>query len=117
MARLWRGVRSRPVGAAVVFLLAAVAGVVGNQLTGHLTVALVVFAVLVVAGMTVTFLLERQAGGRTSAEGQGASGARGAIDLPGARAGKYDVQVHGGQGVQVGDHNTQTNTFGAPPGS
>jgi len=38
-------------------------------------------------------------------------------DAAGSRAGKYNVQVHGGQGVQVGDHNTQTNTFGAPPGS
>jgi len=37
-------------------------------------------------------------------------------DAAGSRAGKYNVQMHGGQGVQVGDHNTQTNTFGAPPG-
>ena len=32
----------------------------------------------------------------------------------GSRAGKYNVQVHGGQGVQVGDHNRQNNTFGGP---
>jgi hypothetical protein len=31
-------------------------------------------------------------------------------DAAGARAGKYSVQVYGGQGVQVGDHNTQHNT-------
>lgn len=37
-------------------------------------------------------------------------------DPDGSRAGKYQVQVTGGQGVQVGDHNTQTNTFGATPG-
>ncbi|MFK0248184.1 hypothetical protein ACIQUM_26120 [Amycolatopsis azurea] len=26
--------------------------------------------------------------------------------------GKYRVTLHGNKGVQVGDHNTQTNTFG-----
>lgn len=36
------------------------------------------------------------------------------IDEAGARAGKYDVTIHGGQGIQVGDHNTQTNTFTGP---
>ncbi len=38
------------------------------------------------------------------------------IDETGSRAGKYMVQVQGAQGVQIGDHNTQRNTFGAPPG-
>jgi RIP homotypic interaction motif len=38
------------------------------------------------------------------------------IDEAGSRAGKYAVQVHGSQGVQVGDHNTQHNTFGTAPG-
>ncbi|MFI7122638.1 hypothetical protein [Amycolatopsis sp. NPDC049868] len=28
-----------------------------------------------------------------------------------AQAGKYRVLLHGNKGVQVGDHNTQTNTF------
>jgi hypothetical protein len=37
------------------------------------------------------------------------------IDESGSRAGKYTVQIQGSQGVQVGDHNTQTNTFGVPP--
>jgi hypothetical protein len=37
------------------------------------------------------------------------------VDAAGARAGKYQVTVTGSQGVQVGDHNTQTNTFGAGP--
>ncbi|RSN60634.1 hypothetical protein DMH01_15180 [Amycolatopsis sp. WAC 04182] len=32
-------------------------------------------------------------------------------DPEGTRAGKYRVLLHGNQGVQVGDHNTQTNTF------
>jgi hypothetical protein len=35
------------------------------------------------------------------------------IDEAGSRAGKYQVTVHGGQGIQVGDHNTQINRFGA----
>jgi hypothetical protein len=33
------------------------------------------------------------------------------VDEAGARSGKYVVAVHNSQGVQVGDHNTQTNTF------
>ena len=33
------------------------------------------------------------------------------VDEEGARSGKYLVTVHDSQGVQVGDHNTQTNTF------
>lgn len=31
------------------------------------------------------------------------------------REGKYRVDARGAQGVQVGDHGVQTNTFGAPP--
>ena len=34
------------------------------------------------------------------------------VDETGSRAGKYTVTVRGSQGVQVGDRNTQTNTFG-----
>jgi hypothetical protein len=37
------------------------------------------------------------------------------VDPAGSRAGKYVVDVRGGQGVQVGDGNVQTNTFSAPP--
>jgi hypothetical protein len=37
------------------------------------------------------------------------------VDKAGSAAGKYSVIVHGAQGVQVGDHNTQQNTFGTPP--
>lgn len=33
------------------------------------------------------------------------------VDQAGARSGKYNVTTHGGQGIQIGDHNTQTNTF------
>lgn len=32
---------------------------------------------------------------------------------PGAR--KYNIELRGGQGVQIGDRNTQTNNFSAPP--
>lgn len=38
-----------------------------------------------------------------------------AADPDGARAGKYTIDLTGAQGVQVGDHNTQTNHFGGPP--
>jgi len=34
------------------------------------------------------------------------------LDEAGARAGKYDVSINASQGIQVGDHNTQTNIFG-----
>jgi hypothetical protein len=34
-------------------------------------------------------------------------------DAKGAREGKYTVQVSGGLGVQVGDQNTQHNSFGS----
>jgi hypothetical protein len=34
------------------------------------------------------------------------------VDAAGSRAGKYSVVVSGSYGFQVGDHNTQTNTFG-----
>lgn len=37
------------------------------------------------------------------------------VDEAGSRSGKYLITVHGSQGVQIGDHNTQTNTFGPPP--
>ena len=34
------------------------------------------------------------------------------VDTAGSRSGKYVVNVSGSQGVQVGDHNIQHNTFG-----
>lgn len=37
------------------------------------------------------------------------------LDQAGSRSGKYVVSVRDAQGVQVGDHNTQTNTFGPGP--
>jgi hypothetical protein len=37
------------------------------------------------------------------------------VDEAGSRSGKYLVTIHSSQGVQVGDHNTQTNTFGPRP--
>jgi RIP homotypic interaction motif len=36
-------------------------------------------------------------------------------DPPGARSGKYSVDLRGAQGVQVGDRNTQTNDFRSGP--
>lgn len=37
------------------------------------------------------------------------------VDEAGSASGKYLVDLRGAQGVQVGDHNTQTNTFTNPP--
>ena len=37
------------------------------------------------------------------------------VDEAGSRAGKYAVALQDSQGVQVGDYNTQTNTFGPRP--
>jgi hypothetical protein len=39
------------------------------------------------------------------------------VDPQGSQAGKYMVNVSGSQGVQVGDHNTQHNTYRQPPSS
>lgn len=37
------------------------------------------------------------------------------LDEAGARAGKYEVDARGAQGVQIGDGNEQSNMFTAPP--
>jgi hypothetical protein len=34
---------------------------------------------------------------------------------PGPKSGKYNVTISGSEGVVVGDHNSQVNTFGAKP--
>ncbi len=36
------------------------------------------------------------------------------LDAAGTQSGKYLVDLRGAQGVQVGDRNTQTNTFTTP---
>jgi RIP homotypic interaction motif len=38
------------------------------------------------------------------------------MDAAGSQRGKYTVDVRGAQGVQIGDHNKQENTFNAGPG-
>lgn len=84
-------------------MVAAAAGVVGNRLTGRITPALVVFAALVVAGMLVTYWVDRAARARGAVEAeaeQAAAGKPGHADLRGA------------QGVQIGDRNRQENYFG-----
>ena len=37
------------------------------------------------------------------------------VDAAGSSAGKYVVSVQNSQGVQFGEHNTQTNYFGTSP--
>jgi hypothetical protein len=103
MARGKHTVRWRSLGAAVTFLVAAVAGVVGGRITGRLTPALVVFAALAVTGMLITYLLDRG----TSAHGPAEAGTR---DSAASQAGHVDVR--GAQGVQIGNQNRQENYFG-----
>jgi hypothetical protein len=44
-----------------------------------------------------------------------AQGLMALADAAASRAGKYNVDLRGSQGVQVGDHNAQDNVFHAPP--
>jgi hypothetical protein len=37
------------------------------------------------------------------------------LDAEGAKAGRYQVDARGAQGVQIGDHGTQSNVYNAPP--
>lgn len=37
------------------------------------------------------------------------------MDADGTRSGKYTVDIRGAKGVQIGERNTQTNTFTTPP--
>lgn len=62
--------RRLSLGAAVTFAIAAVAGVVGGRLTGHITLALVVFSGLVVAGMLVSYWVDRGVRANSTADGE-----------------------------------------------
>ena len=80
--------RRLSLGAAVTFAVAAVAGVAGGKVTGHLTPALAVFAGLVVAGMLISYWVDRGARADSPADDEssrGAVGAFGPIDLRGAQ--------------------------------
>lgn len=101
----WHSIRWRSAGAALAFLLAAVAVVVGSQLTGDLTVALVVFVALLAAGMAVTFVLERHTDGHLSS---------GDHDVGGGEPGRV-CDLRGVRGMQVGDGNRQLNYFVSEP--
>jgi hypothetical protein len=61
--------------------------------------------VTVVSGVVAVMLARRQ---RTFERSSG-----GAAE-PGRLGRAVSVDVRGGQGVQIGDHNTQTNTFNNP---
>lgn len=95
--------RWMPLGAAAVFLVAGLAGVAGNHITGHVTLALAVFVILIVAGAVITYVLDRKATSRTESDTQ-----EGIVD------GREDgtVNLRGAQGVQIGNHNRQQNYFG-----
>ena len=65
----------------------------------------------------LTAQLEAAGAGRDSELVAAAQALMSLVDEAGSRAGKYAVDVHGSQGVQVGDSNIQHNTFSAPPSS
>jgi hypothetical protein len=69
------------------------------------------------AGGTLEAELVAVGAGDDAAILEGARRLMALLDPAGFRAGKYDVDLRGAQGVQVGDYNTQINTFGAPPTS
>jgi len=66
------------------------------------------------AGALEAELIEADAG-RDTAVIEAARRVMTAADPAGAQAGKYLVDARGAQGVIVGEHATQTNTFGSPP--
>lgn len=72
--------RRLSLGTAVTFAVAAIAGVVGGKVTGHLTPALVIFAVLVVGGAAVSYWVDR----RSRASGSDDDATAGLIDARGA---------------------------------
>jgi hypothetical protein len=77
--------RRLSLGAAVTFAVAAVAGVAGNRLTGQVTPALGAFAGLVVAGMLLTYWLDRSARSSGSSDGDGGGPCPQVSDLGGVQ--------------------------------
>lgn len=72
--------RRLSLGTALTFVVAAIAGVVGGKVTGDLTPALVIFAVLVVGGAAISYWVDR----RSRASSSDADPAAGLIDARGA---------------------------------
>jgi hypothetical protein len=66
--------RRLSLGAAATFAVAAVAGVVGNRLTGSFTPALILFVGLVMAGMLVSYWVDRGTRADRSSEGESTGG-------------------------------------------
>jgi hypothetical protein len=79
--------RRLSLGAAITFAVAVIAGVVGGRLTGHITPALGVFAALLVAGMMLSYWLDRStrtSDRKDSGGSGGATATRAVTDLRGA---------------------------------
>jgi hypothetical protein len=72
--------RRLSLGTAVTFAVAAIAGVVGGRVTGDLTPALLIFAVLVAGGAAVSYWVDRRS--RAGSPDDGATA--GLIDARGA---------------------------------
>lgn len=79
--------RRLSVGASVSFAVAAIAGVVGGRVTNRVTSALVVFVVLVVAGMLVSYWVDhgRRSNDPPDGQEQGSDRVSSLSDLRGAQ--------------------------------
>lgn len=74
--------RRLSLGTAITFAVAAIAGVVGGRVSGHVTPALIVFVVLVIAGMAVSYWVDHRSREDKPDDGGAAPGL---IDARGAR--------------------------------
>jgi hypothetical protein len=90
-------------------VVTAAVGVVINLATDgkHSWWAWVLVGVVTVVSVVVAVMLARRQGASERSSG-GSAG----LGRPGRAA---SVDVRGSQGVQIGDHNTQANTFNSPP--
>jgi hypothetical protein len=81
--------RRLSLGTAVTFVVAAIAGVVGGKVTGDLTPALVIFAVLVVGGAAISYWVDR----RSRASSSDDDATAGLIDARGARTVQNNIAM------------------------
>lgn len=102
-------------GAAVTFAVAAVSGVAGNRLTGRVTPALLVFAGLVVAGMLVSYWVDRSTRTNAPAEGESSDHAARASRLSDLRGARQDIIASGPGSVAQGALGGDVINYGEAP--
>jgi hypothetical protein len=96
--------RLRSAGAAATFVLAAVASVLGGEITNGALVGVISFIGVVIVGGCATYLVDRAAGEKDE---------RGTLDCKSNEA--WYADLRGAEGVQLGDGNDQNNFFGGNP--